>query len=289
MRKLMSRTKYVVIFIVLCSSCAKLRQNKGQVASDANETVIDFFLMKNLVIVPLLFNGVAQDFILDGGDELTTISRKELQGRISKVGTATGEKTNVGRENVQSIKIGDRNFQNISAQNLDLSAIKKDVPNFGGLIGQSILSKANWLIDYPNKKLTISQNTIATNGFISVSVKNMRSPYLNIEYDGITYKAFVDLGSSTAFSVKENSKLGQALLKNYSFTEEEKTTTTAGGTATAKIKRGEVSSITINGIAFNTVNTILTKVSSHEIRIGMSFFKDKMLYLDYTNKQFKIK
>jgi hypothetical protein len=274
---------------VLSTGCVNQKQNKGLITPISTESTVDFITARNVVVIPLKLNGESKNFILDSGDEMTTISRKELVGRISKVGTATGEKTKVGNEVVKSIKVGDMEFQNICAQNLDLSIVGNEVPNYGGLIGQAVLSKANWLIDYPKKKLTVSTKALNTDGFETIAMKNIRNPFLNFEYEGVTYKGFIDLGSSTAFSVIQTSKLGQILLKKYNFVDESKTTTTAGGTATTIVKRGTVSNIKIGGVEFNNLSTVSAKTSSHEIRIGMSFFKDHVLYLDYTNGVYRIK
>ena len=291
--KLNMQKKSIFIFVTLIAcllnSCVKYKQNKGLISPESKETSINFTISKTLVILPIKVDGEDKNFILDNGDNMTTISRKVLKGRVTKVGSATGEKAKVGNEVVGSIKIGDSEFKNICAQNLDLSVIENDVPNFGGLIGQAVLSKANWLIDYPKKNIKISTKAINTDGFETISVKNVRDPFVEIQYEGISYKAFVDLGSTTAFSVLESSKLGQILAKKYAFVSESKTTTTASGTGTSTVQRGTISHIKIGNLKFDNLNTVMGKKSSHDIRIGMEFFKDKMLYLDYSNKNFKCK
>jgi hypothetical protein len=49
------------------------------------------------------------------------------------------------------MQIGHVTFLNTVALNGNLSGLKEQVSDFGGVIGQPIINKANWLIDYPNK------------------------------------------------------------------------------------------------------------------------------------------
>jgi hypothetical protein len=278
-----------IAIILIEISCVKYKQNKGFISPKSDEVTLDFSTARNLVILPVNLDGTLKYFAIDSGDELTTINRKEPKGKVKKVGTATGEKAKVGQEIVKSMIMGEMELKNICAQNLNFEYIEKEVPNYGGLIGQSILSKANWMIDYPNKKVKISTKEINTDGFETIAMKKIRDPYIDVVIDRITYKAFVDLGSSTAFSVLESSDLGKKLSTKITFVEESKETFTASGVNTSIVKRGILPTIKVGNIELNNTNMILTKKSSAEIRIGMSFFKDCMLYLDYKNGNYKFK
>lgn len=283
---------YTFLISLLCTtnfSCISSKQNKGFVAASNTETVIDFTTAKSLLVIPVKLNGETKSFILDNGADLTAINRQKIIGNSSNVSGADGKSALVGKETINSMKIGEMEFKDTYALNSNFTSIEKEIPNFGGLIGQSVLAKANWLIDYPNKKLTITTKEINTAGFEIIKTKNIRSPFIFFEFEGKMYKAFVDLGSTTALSVKENTELAQLLKTKFSFKEESKITTTISGTATTQIKRSETKGIKIGSIVFDDVNTILVKASSHDIRIGMDFFKNHQLYLDYTNKVFKIK
>lgn len=187
------------------------------------------------------------------------------------------------------MKLADMEFQKICAKNLNFDYVEKLVPNFGGLIGQAILSKANWLIDYPNKTVKISTKTIENIGYETINLKNIRKPEIIINIDGENYKAFVDLGSSTALSVLETSPLGKKLAQKITFTEGPKETFTASGVNNETVKRGILTSLKVGNIELKNTSLIMPKTSSVPIRIGMSFFKDCILYLDYSNKVYKIK
>ena len=71
----------------------------------------------------------------------------------------------LGTEYVKSMKIGDVEFENTFAGNGNLKGLKEQISNFGGIIGQPIIRKANWLIDYPNKILRVSNENLVDKTF----------------------------------------------------------------------------------------------------------------------------
>ena len=225
----MKKASIIFVAIFLINSCITHKQDKGLVVPKSDVVSLTFTTARNLVLLPITFEGTEKLFILDTGDDLTTINRKEPKGKITKVGTATGQKAKVGNEIVSSLKIADMDFQKICAKNLNFDYVEKEVPKFGGLVGQATLSKANWLIDYPNKNIKISTKPIETIAYETISMKNIRKPEISIIIDGETYLAFVDLGSSTALSVLETSPLGKKLAQKITFTDGPKETFTASG------------------------------------------------------------
>ncbi len=283
------KTCIVILIGLLCQNCIQYKQNKGFVSPKSGESTIDFSTNKGVIVIPVEIEGTQKYFLFDNGDDLTTTNRDKLMGRITKVSSANGNVVKLGQETVSLMKIGDFEFRKIRARNQNLSFIKKDVPNLGGLIGQSIISKANWLIDYPNKKLTIYKTELSTNDFEQVPIKNIREPILELNYDGQKYLAFVDLGSSTAFSVTEGTDLANKLLKDYNFKPNTREVATAGGLSTITEQVAMVSNLKIGSLVFNNVYTSIRKSSSQNIRIGMEFFKNNKLYIDNTNGIYKVK
>ncbi len=285
----MKKTTLFFAALFLINSCITHKQDKGLVLPKSDVVNINFTTVRNLILLPVTFEGAEKQFILDTGDDLTTINRKTPKGRVSKVNSATGQKAKVGNEIVNSIMLSELEFQKICAKNLNFDYVEKEVPNFGGLLGQATLSKANWLIDYPNKNIKISTKAIETIGYQTINLKSIRKPEISINIDGETYQAFVDLGSSTALSVVETSLLGKKLAQKITFTEGPKETFTASGVNNETVKRGILPSLKVGNIELKNTSLIMPKTSSVPIRIGMSFFKDCILYLDYTNKVYKMK
>ena len=69
------------------------------------------------------------------------------------------------------MKIGNVDFKNTYAVNGNLIGLKEQITNFGGILGQPIISKANWLIDYPNKKIRVSNQNLVDETFKTIQIK----------------------------------------------------------------------------------------------------------------------
>ena len=194
----------------------------------------------------------------------------------------------LGNEIIASLKIGAIDFRNTVALNGDMKGLKEQIPNFGGLIGQPIIKKANWLIDYPNKIVKISNKNLVDNSFETIQIKREGgAPYTSISIDGIEYKVVVDFGSSSEFNLPKESKLAKQLLRQYDFTDNERDRYTLGGLQKIKEKVGTVPLIKLGNIDFKNVKTSVN-VSSQP-RIGIGFFKDCKIYIDNSDHSYKIK
>ena len=88
------------------------------------------------------------------------IQRKHPLGKTQSISGASKRKIKFGEEYVRLLKIGTVDFKNTFALNGDLDGLKQQIPNFGGIIGQTIINKANWQIDFPNKKLILSNKDL---------------------------------------------------------------------------------------------------------------------------------
>jgi len=81
-------------------------------------------------------------------------------GKTQRISGASKRKIKFGEEYVRLLKIGTVDFKNTFALNGVLDGLKQQIPNFGGIIGQTIINKANWQIDFPNKKLILSNKDL---------------------------------------------------------------------------------------------------------------------------------
>ncbi len=194
----------------------------------------------------------------------------------------------LGNEYTKSIKIGEVDFQNTYGVNGNLTGLKEQIPNFGGLIGQPIISKANWLIDYPNKSLKISNKHLADSSFTTVEIKREDgAPYAFITINEKRYKVIIDTGSTSDLNLPKESELAQELLTMYNFQDNIRERYTLGGLQKIAEKVGIVPEIKLGNLNFRDVN-ININVSSQP-RIGMGFFKDCVIYIDNIENNYKIK
>ena len=194
----------------------------------------------------------------------------------------------LGNEVIESLKIGDIDFRNTMALNGDLRGLKEQIPNFGGIIGQPIIKKANWLINYPKKTVKISSNEIGRQELKTIRTKDKDgSPYTFISIDGEEYEVILDFGSSSEFNLPKTSKLAKLLLEQYNFEDNERDRYTLGGLQTIREKVGKIPLIKLGGMEFKNVE--LTINVSSQPRIGIGFFKDCEIYIDNINNSYKIK
>lgn len=280
---------FAAFLILLINGCSVIKnQNKGSVLPKDFDYTMEFQTMKFLMILPFEIDGETKNFIFDTGADYSLIQRDSLVGKKGKFAGASKRKMELGNEIIASLKIGDINFKNTIALNGDMEGIKSKIPNFGGLIGQPVIKKANWLIDYPNKTLNISNKNFTATGFEAVPIlKNQSAPYTYITINGVKHKVIIDFGSSSEFNLPEDSKLAKELMRDYNFTSNERERYTLGGMQTTKEQVGIIPVIKLGNLEFKNVSTTIN-VSSQP-RIGIAFFKDCEIYIDNSNKTYKIK
>lgn len=248
----------------------------------------NFTTAKSVILLPCEVNGVSKNFLFDTGADFTLIQRDTATGKMGSYGGASNRKVKLGSEIINSLKIGDVDFRNTMAINGDLAGLKEQVPNFGGIIGQPIIKKANWLINYPEKVITISNADLADTSFETIKIKiEGGAPYTFISIDGIEYKVIIDFGSSSDFNLPEESKLAKSLLGKYQFEDKERERYTIGGLQTVKEKVGKVPSIKLGNLVFTDVVTTIN-VSSQP-RIGIGFFKDCEVYIDNSKTSYRVR
>ena len=275
------------LFLINGCSITKLQKN-GDIESNKFHYSMDFSTAKGLVLIPAKIDGEQKNFLFDTGADLTVIQRATLKGDISKIKGASKRKMELGKEIVESIEIGTINFRNTYAWNGDMKGLKEQINNFGGIIGQPIISKANWLINYPLKKIEISNENLADNSFQSIEIKRKGGvPYTYITLNGTKYKVVIDLGSTSLFNIPKDSKLGKEILSTYNFRNNERERYTLGGNQTIKEKIGVLPLIRLGNIEFENVETTVN--NSSQLRIGMRFFEKCEIYIDNINDKYKIK
>lgn len=277
-----------VVSLIIASCSLQRNQNKGKVVPGDFDLITDFVTLKTVMILPFEVNGISKNFIFDTGADYSLLQQDSISGKRGQVDGASKRTIEVGSEIISSMKIGNIDFRNTVALNADMKGLKSQVPNFGGLIGQTIIKKANWLIDYPKKKVRISNKNLATFSFESIKLKVKEgAPYTFIIIDGVEYKVIIDFGSSSAFNLPEDSDLAHKLLAKYKFVESERERYTLGGVQKTKEKIGVIPIIKLGTMTFEDVPTTIN--ISSQPRIGIGFFKDCEIYIDNSNNSYKIK
>ena len=277
-------------FLILLSfNCSVTHyQKQGTVQPKSFDSETEFTTIKTVMIIPSKINGVSKNFFFDTGAQYSMIQRDSIIGSKMTLDGPSNRSIETGSELVKSFEIGNVEFVGTVASNTDMVGLKEQIPNFGGIIGTPIINKANWLIDYPNKKLRISNKNLADETFETIKIKRKGgSPYTYITINGTEYKVVIDFGSSSEFSLPKESKLAKQLLQQYSFEDNERERYTLGGLQTIKEKVGIVPLIKLGNIEFKNVSTKIGVQS--QPRIGISFFKNYKIYIDNLENIYKIK
>ena len=287
MKKL--KSLIVGLFVLNAIGCSVTKnQKKGNVVPDNFDYQTEFTILKSIIILPLEINGVSKNFIFDTGADYSLVQRDSIIGKAANYGGASKRKIKLGNEIIESIKIGAIDFRNTIALNGDLKGLKEQIPNFGGILGLPIISKANWLIDHPNKKIRISNQNLVDETFKTIQIKRKGgAPYTYISINETKYKVIIDFGSSSEFNLPKESILAKQLIEKYHFQDNERDRYTIGGLQMIKEKVGVVPIIKLGNMEFKNVNTTIN-VSSQP-RIGIGFFKNCEIYIDNLENNYKIK
>lgn len=275
----------LILFITTSCGVTKYQKN-GTVAPENFSYETKFTTYKGLIVIPSKINNISKNFVFDTGARLSSIQRDSIIGPKITVHGAHNTSIEAGSEIVNSFKIGNVEFIKTYGVNLNMIELKEEIPDFGGIIGQPIIEKANWLIDYPNKSLSISNKNLIDKTFKSINLKRKDgAPYTYISINGTKYKVLIDLGSSFEISLPKESNLAKSLLEQYEFKENEREGVSIVGFQTVKEKVGVVPRVQLANEEFKNV-TVNIGINS-EPSIGIGFFRNCIIYIDNLKNDYK--
>lgn len=280
---------FLAIFTLGCTTVSKL-QKKGSVIPEEFRESIPFTTYKSVIVLPVETNEGTKNFLFDTGAQLNLIqSTTSDEKKTATVEGASNRKMELQQISVSSLKFGQVAFINTVSLAGDFDGLKQQIPNFGGAIGQSVMSKANWKIDYPNKILELSTQPLSDASFQSIAVERENgSPHVLLTIDGTAYKCLVDLGASTpGVSIPEEHPLAKELLSKHNFQDSIRETYSIGGLQQVNEKVGTLEKVQLGTVDFKEVPVVIRK--SSQLRVGMNFFKDCILVIDNLNKDYKVK
>lgn len=280
---------FLTTFTLGCSSLAKLQQ-KGSLVPDEFRDSVSFTTYKGVILLPVQTKIGTNSFLFDTGAQLNAIQNEKPNSKrtVTVVGASKREKE-LPIEFTESLKIGEVEFINSTSFIEDFDGLKQQIPNFGGLIGQSVISKANWKIDYPNQVLAFSNQDLSEESFQTIDINRENgSPHVILKIDELEYECMIDLGSSTpGIDIPEDHPLAKQLLDQYVFEERMREIYSIGGFQQVKEKVSTLKKVELANMEFKNV-PVSIKVSS-QLRIGMQFFKDCILIIDNLNGAYKLK
>ena len=194
-------------------------------AENVNKETISFQFIKNLVIVPITFNGHQMNFIVDSGLK-ETILFSQYDETINKNNLRQVNLKGLGKDNIDTKGFFSSNNQieigkNYSSNNMDIIVIQDE--NFNlfsrlgldvhGIIGADFFKNHPIQIDYAKRKITIYKSIL--------EVKNLKKfqsnpleinpeikPFTTVDFTHQTtytnQKMLIDIGNSDGLWLFEN-------------------------------------------------------------------------------------
>ena len=199
----------------LLSSCIGFNTVKrgNYIESPLPEEKIPFEYVNGLIVIDAEINGQTGRFLVDNGFTLSAV-RPSFAKRANisfdsdtGVRDANNKKANLSEGTVDTVKIGQHVFAKTGFYKIDT---KKFFPcdDLDGVIGASIINKANWLFRTENQNLSIQQVPFHFSG-VSVPLKftGNNSAFIDIEVNQIDYHIKVDMGNHTEISLRKSMAL----------------------------------------------------------------------------------
>lgn len=150
---------FTLLFLAVLISLMSLKSSFAQEGIKVNFSVCAEYLIQ----VPVKVNNKPALYLLDTGanrtvvsDDIPGLKTEKLEEEVITLSGRTKVETGV----LNRFVIGNQAILQKEVIRLDLRSIKKVCPEVEGIIGNDILSKFNYLIDYEKKQIEISKNRI---------------------------------------------------------------------------------------------------------------------------------
>jgi len=267
---------------------SNVKPKQEDAASPKFSVSLPFTTAKSVMVFPVEREGEIRSFVFDTGADATLIQRDSLVGKQESVTGTSKREMLLGKEIIPTLSIAGVNFRQVQAFNGNLRGLKEQIPNFGGLIGQSIISKACWLIDYPNRQLSMASQNLADTSFCDLKAFAKKGkPYVTLIIDGKKYDALVDLGSTACVSISKESDLAKTILRKYPVKDNTRDIYSLGGLQKVTEKVGVLPTVQIGETAFTDVAFDIRSTSG--LRVGMRFFTQYAIHINGFDGTYKVK
>ena len=230
------RLLFIIMFFCVFS---QIRAQKTSFSLDKNikKETTSFLFIKNLVVVPITFNGQQMNFIVDSGLRETilfsqydeTIDKKALR-QISLKGLGKGNNDmkgfySEGNQVVFGKNYISTNMDIIVVQGEDFNLFSRLGLDVHGIIGSEFFRNYPIQIDYSKQKITIYQSIQDVkkiqkfqSNFLEISPES--KPFTSIDFmHQLTYtnqKMLIDIGNSDGLWLFDNQIGNLNLMKHWS-------------------------------------------------------------------------
>lgn len=204
---------FTLIFVsISLSSCINISNfDRGHFVPANNEPVeIEFEILSDLIIIKAEINGVSGNFLFDNGFSLSAINQ-EFANRShidfdnsSNIRDANNNQVSTSETTVDSVFINNQLFLKTGFYQINTDVFFP-CDHIDGIIGASIINKANWKINFEEKKIQISSIPFEEKGNkLPIFFSDNNSSFTTLSILGIPYKCKIDLGSANSIIINRN-------------------------------------------------------------------------------------
>jgi hypothetical protein len=198
----------LILVSVFFSGCISNSFDRGNfIPADKEPVEIGFEMLSNLIVIEAEINGVSGKFIFDNGAALSLINQAFSENAqinfdgLTQIRDANNNKSTIPEATVDKVVIGNQMFQGTGFYQTNTDAYMP-CNEIDGIIGASIINKANWRINFEKKKIEISSTPFKSNGKkLPISISKNNSSFATISILGVSYKSKIDLGSTKSIKI----------------------------------------------------------------------------------------
>ncbi len=275
--------------LITTSSCVSLALNKGRVAPRTYTIMFSYEPYRNLITFPVQLDGVTKKVIFDTGNHLSGFNHKSNGSRIATISNENSQGNAIDLEifGLKLLEIEGVAFSNTAYFYHDFSSTFATVEelgaeDFGGLLGQSVIKKANWIIDFGGQQITMTSEAVGPYQHVVSDHWEDNMFYASVLIEGQLHRALIDLGYNGGLNVPITSALADTLRTRYPLHEENSKKMVLSETIESTKYKGTLPLVSIDDHPYRAAP--FTIDSTANFKIGTRFFKDQVLYIDNDNK-----
>lgn len=186
------------------------------------------------------------------------------------------------------MQIGGFRFSNAKVYRVDTSVFFP-CRKVDGIIGASVINKANWMFDFQNGRLQISLRPFTGGGFkIPVGFSSNNSTFTDLTVRGVTARTKIDLGYNGTLKIR-NADFGRYFTGDTVTAIEGSMSLSVSGLGKkltyAKLKQPEPVSFFGEELPGSSSITLISSLKE-EAYLGVDFFDDYRLTINSGNKEY---
>jgi len=286
----------ILVTLLILSSCIQTSNfNRGHFIPNKVQPIsIPFELVNELIVIKAIINGVEGRFLFDNGFSLSAVNQ-EFSNRAginfsntANIVDANNQRAKTLETTVDTVYIQGQIFKETGFYKIDTSAFFPCSP-IDGIIGASIINKANWQIDFASKTMHISSKAFDSSGSVlDVEFSNNNSSFVNILVKDKHVRAKIDFGKTTPLDLRKD-KFKQLFVGEDAQQRTGIMSLSANGLSKVKTNYYLNNSYQIssedNKLKLKAKVRLIEKLK-YEAYIGIDFFRDSLVTLNLLEHQY---